>query len=282
MERLNVNARTERQPNHPWRRRLFGVIFESDTPAGRGFDLALIVVILLSVLTIMLDSVPSIHARHGGWLYALEWLFTILFTVEYLLRLLCVGRPLRYAVSFFGVVDLLAILPTYVSLLVYGTRYLAVVRILRVLRIFRILKLGHYMKEAGVLQAALYAGRRRILVFLSFVLTLVVIIGALMYLIEGTADSGFTSIPQSVYWAIVTMTTVGYGDISPQTPLGQLLASMVMILGYSIIAVPVGIVSAQWSRTARRPPTRPRTCPNCTAEGHDPDARHCKFCGAKL
>jgi voltage-gated potassium channel len=277
-----VKARIGSRPDHPWRRRLFEVIFEADTPTGRAFDLALIVVILLSVLTIMLDSVASLHAQYGGWLYALEWLFTILFTVEYLLRLLCVGRPLRYAVSFFGIVDLLAILPTYVSLLFYGTRYLAVVRILRVLRIFRILKLGYYMREAGALRIALYAGRRRILVFLSFVLTLVVIIGALMYLIEGATDSGFTSIPQSVYWAIVTLTTVGYGDISPQTPLGQFLASMVMILGYSIIAVPVGIVSAEWSQTARRPPTSTRACPNCSAEGHDLDARHCKFCGTKL
>jgi len=293
MERQHVNARTEQRPQHPWRARLFKIIFEADTPAGKGFDLVLIVVILLSVVTIMLDSVGALRLRYGGWLYALEWLFTILFTIEYVLRLLCVGRPVRYAVSFFGVVDLLAILPTYVSLLVYGTRYLAVVRILRVLRIFRILKLGQHVQEAGEIRAALYASRRRILVFVSFVLTLVVIIGALMYWIEEVADSGFTSIPRSMYWAIVTLTTVGYGDISPQTPLGQFLASLVMILGYSIIAVPVGIVTAEWSRTgalappprrtgARRPPPSTRTCPDCTAEGHDPDARYGKFCGAKL
>lgn len=277
-----MNTQIESKPDHPWRRRLFEIIFEADTPAGRWFDLVLIVLILLSVLTIMLDSVASLRTRYGQWLYTLEWLFTILFTIEYILRLLCVGRPLRYAVSFFGIVDLLAILPTYISLLFFGTRYLAVIRILRVLRIFRILKLGHHTKEAGALRAALYASRRRILVFLSFVLTLVIIIGALMYLIEGATNSGFTSIPQSVYWAIVTLTTVGYGDISPQTPLGQFLASMVMILGYSIIAVPAGIVSAQWSQTARRPPISTQACPNCSAEGHDTDARHCKFCGAKL
>jgi voltage-gated potassium channel len=277
-----VNARIEHKSNRPWRDRLFEIIFEADTPAGKWFDIVLIVVILLSVLTVMLDSVASIRARHGRSLYALEWFFTILFTAEYILRLLCVGKPLRYAVSFFGIVDLMAILPTYLSLVVFGSRYLAVVRILRVLRIFRILKLGHHTKEAGVLKAALYASRRKILVFFSVVLTLVVIIGSLMYVIEGPTNGGFTSIPQGVYWAIVTLTTVGYGDISPQTPLGQFLASIVMILGYSIIAVPTGIVTVQWSQASMRRQTNTQACPNCSAEGHDADARHCKFCGAKL
>jgi len=271
----------ERKPQQLWRKTLFEIIFEADTPAGKGFDLALIVVILLSVLTVMLDSVGSIRARHGQLLYALEWGFTLVFTVEYILRLLCVGRPVRYAVSFFGIVDLLAILPTYLSLLIFGSRYLAVVRVLRVLRIFRVLKLGHHTKEATVLKKALYASRRKILVFLFVVLTTVVIIGSLMHLIE-RGTNGFTSIPASVYWAIVTLTTVGYGDISPQTGLGQFLAAMVMILGYSIIAVPTGIVTVEWSQASRRQQTNTQACPSCSAEGHDNDAIYCKFCGAKL
>lgn len=277
-----MNERIEHKSNRPRRDRLYEIIFEADTPVGKWFDLVLIVVILLSVLTVMLDSVASIQARYGRWLYALEWLFTILFTVEYILRLLCVRNIRRYATSFFGIVDLLAILPTYLNLVVFGTRYLLVVRLFRVLRIFRILKLGQYTKEAGVLRAALYASQRKIVVFLCFVLTLVVIIGSLMYLIEGPANSGFTSIPQSVYWAIVTLTTVGYGDISPQTPLGQFLASIVMILGYSIIAVPTGIVTVEWSQATMRKQTPARACPTCGAPGHDADARYCKFCGADL
>jgi len=264
----------------PWRDILFEVIFEADTPAGKWFDIVLIATILLSVLTVMLDSVSSIRTRHGAWLYGIEWFFTILFTVEYILRLICVGRPARYAVSFFGIVDLLAIVPTYLSLVIYGSRYLAVIRVLRVLRVFRVLKLGHHTKEASVLKKALYASRRKILVFLFVVLTLVVIIGSLMYVIEG-AENGFTSIPASVYWAIVTLTTVGYGDVSPQTGLGQFLAAIVMILGYSIIAVPTGIVTVEWSQ-ASSPKLNTQACPNCSAEGHDGDAKYCKSCGAKL
>jgi voltage-gated potassium channel len=271
----------ERKPQQPWRKTLFEIIFEADTPAGKWFDLVLIVVILLSVLTVMLDSVSSIRNQHGRLLYAIEWGFTILFTIEYILRLLCVGRPIRYAVSFFGIVDLLAILPTHLSLLVPGSRYLAVVRILRVLRVFRVLKLGHHTKEAGILKKALVASHRKILVFLFVVLTLVVIIGALMYMIEDP-EAGFTSIPRSVYWAIVTLTTVGYGDISPQTGLGQCLAAIVMILGYSIIAVPTGIVTVEWSQADRVARTNTQACPSCSAEGHDNDAVHCKFCGARL
>ncbi len=263
-----------------WRDILFEVIFEADTPAGRAYDIALIGAILLSVATVMLDSVSSIHQQHGGQLQLVEWLFTILFTVEYILRLLCVGRPLRYAVSFFGIIDLLAIVPTYLSLVIYGSRYLAVVRVLRVLRVFRVLKLGHHIKEAALLKNALVASRRKILVFLFAVLTLVVVIGALMYVIED-AQNGFTSIPASVYWAIVTLTTVGYGDISPQTALGQFLAAIVMILGYSIIAVPTGIVTVELSRAADVK-TSTQACPKCSAEGHDADAVYCKFCGAKL
>lgn len=272
----------ERKPQRPWRKTLFEIIFEADTPVGKWFDLVLIVLILLSVLTVMLDSVSSIRAQHGNLLYAIEWAFTIVFTIEYVLRLLCVGRPLRYAVSFFGIVDLLAILPTYLSLLVFGSRYLAVVRVLRVLRVFRVLKLGHHTTEASVLKKALYTSHRKILVFLFVVLTLVVIIGSLMHLIE-RGTNGFTSIPASVYWAIVTLTTVGYGDISPQTGLGQFLAAIVMILGYSIIAVPTGIVTVELSQASQQQrKTNTQACPSCSAEGHDNDAVHCKFCGAKL
>jgi voltage-gated potassium channel len=263
-----------------WRKKLFEIIFEADTPAGKWFDIVLIISILLSVVIVMLDSVSSVRAKHGQLLYAVEWFFTVLFTVEYILRLLCVGRPIRYAVSFFGIIDLMAILPTYMSLLFFGSRYLSVVRVLRVLRIFRILKLGHHTKEAIVLKEALYASRRKILVFIFVVLTLVVIIGALMYVIEGQ-DNGFTSIPRSIYWAVVTLTTVGYGDISPTTGAGQFLAAIVMILGYSIIAVPTGIVTLNLSQSYKEK-SNTQVCPSCGAEGHDTDAAYCKFCGTKL
>lgn len=275
-----MNAAIKNKSDRGWREVLFEVIFEADTPAGKWFDIALIICILLSVIVVMLDSVSSIRATYGRFLYAAEWFFTILFTIEYILRLLCVGRPIRYAVSFFGIVDLLAILPTYMSLFVFGSRYLAVVRVLRVLRIFRVLKLGHHTKEATLLKKALLASRRKIVVFLFVVLTLVVIIGSLIYVIEGE-ENGFTSIPRSVYWAVVTLTTVGYGDISPSTGAGQFLAAIVMILGYSIIAVPTGIVTAQISQAYMQKPTS-QACPQCSAEGHDKDAKYCKFCGAEL
>lgn len=263
-----------------WRKILFEIIFEAETPAGKWFDIVLIICISLSVLTVMLDSVSSIRAKCGQFLYAAEWFFTILFTVEYILRLLCVGRPTRYAVSFFGIVDLLAILPTYTGIIFPGSRSLSVIRILRVLRVFRVLKLGHHTKEATLLKKALYASHRKIVVFLFVVLTLVVILGSVMYVIEGK-ENGFTSIPRSVYWAVVTLTTVGYGDISPSTGPGQFMAAIVMILGYSIIAVPTGIVTAELSQ-AYTAKTTSQACPSCSAEGHDRDAEYCKFCGTKL
>ncbi len=263
-----------------WRTRLHEIIFEADTNAGRLFDLALIFSIVVSVATVMLDSVRSIREAYGPLLHAAEWFFTLLFTLEYGLRLVCVGQPLRYAASFFGVVDLLAVAPTYVSLLLPGGQYLLVIRILRLLRIFRVLKLVKYLTEAGVLWHALGASRRKITVFLFTVLTLVVIFGALMYLIEGE-DNGFTSIPRSVYWAVVTLTTVGYGDISPQTNLGQLLAALIMVMGYGIIAVPTGIVTVALSRT-QDATVSTQACPQCGAEGHDPDARYCKYCASRL
>ena len=228
----------------------------------------------------MLDSVSSIRQKHHELLYAIEWSFTILFTIEYILRLLCVGKAIRYAMSFFGIIDLLSIVPTYMSIFFIGSHYLTVIRILRVLRIFRVLKLGHHIKEATALKKALYASRRKILVFLFSVLTLVVIIGSMMYVIENE-QNGFTSIPRSIYWAIVTLTTVGYGDISPTTELGQLLAAIVMIMGYSIIAIPTGIVSVELAH-ADKENLNTQACPNCSAEGHDINALYCKFCGTKL
>lgn len=263
-----------------WRTFLHEVIFEADTPAGKGFDVLLIVSILASVAAVMLDSMGAVRLQYGRLLYGIEWFFTLLFTAEYLLRLLCVGRPLKYAVSFYGVVDLLAIIPTYLSLILPGTQYLVVIRILRILRIFRILKLVPYLGEARLLLHALRASGRKIAVFLYTVLTLVVIFGSLMYVIESTTE-GFTSIPRSIYWTIVTLTTVGYGDISPQTALGQALASVIMILGYGIIAVPTGIVTVEMSQAFRRKVST-QACPECSAEGHDDDARHCKYCGAEL
>ena len=268
-------------PSTGRRARLHEIIFEADTRAGRLFDLALIWLILLSVATVILESVQGVRAQYGKLLYALEWLFTLLFTVEYVLRLLSVRRPLRYATSFFGVVDLLAIIPTYLSIFVPGSQYLLVIRILRLLRIFRLLKLSEYVAEADTLRLALRASRRKISVFISAVVLLVVIIGALMYVVEGE-EHGFTSIPISIYWAIVTLTTVGYGDLSPRTPFGQILASIVMVIGYGIIAVPTGIVTVELAQAARQRKIIRQSCPSCGAEGHDPDAVFCKYCGASL
>lgn len=272
----------ERQvrPINKRRRVLHEIIFEADTRAGRIFDELLIICILASVGVVMLDSIGAVQVKYGTLLMGIEWFFTIIFTVEYLLRLSCVGKPIKYATSFYGVVDLLAIIPTYLSLFLPGSQYLLVIRILRILRIFRILKLVTYLGEAQLLMQALRASRRKIAVFIYTVLTLVVIFGSLMYVIEGEAN-GFTSIPRSVYWAIVTLTTVGYGDISPNTPLGQALASVVMVFGFAIIAVPTGIVTAEMSQAFRRKITT-QSCPECSAEGHDPDARNCKYCGAGL
>ena len=264
-----------------WQLQLHEVIFEADTPAGKTFDVALMVCIVLSVLAVMLESVTEIEERWGFELRVLEWVFTALFSLEYVLRLLSVRVPRAYARSFFGIVDLLAVLPTYLSIFLAGSHTLIVVRTLRLVRVFRVFKLTRYLSEAHALWAALRATRARITVFLVVVTILVVIIGAAMYLIEGNADSGFTSIPRSVYWAIVTMTTVGYGDIAPQTFLGQTLAAGVMILGYSIIIVPIGVFSVEIV-AARGREIGAQTCTDCGGEGHDTDAAYCKHCGAKL
>lgn len=263
-----------------WRARLHEVIFEADTPAGRAFDVALLWCIVLSVLAVLLESVPAIRVRWEWPLRGIEWFFTILFTMEYILRLGSVGRPLRYGVSFYGLVDLVAIVPTYLSVLLPGAQTLLVIRALRLLRVFRVLKLARFISEARMLSLALRASRHKITIFLGTVLTLVLIIGTLMYLIEGERH-GFDSIPRSMYWAIVTLTTVGYGDIAPQTVLGQMLAGAVMILGYSIIAVPTGIVTVELSKATQRTVST-QACPQCSAEGHDADAKFCKYCGAAL
>jgi voltage-gated potassium channel len=264
----------------PFRHQLHEIIFEADTAPGKWFDVLLIFSIIVSVVLAMLDSVGSIQAVYGQWLYVGEWIFTILFTVEYLLRLFCVQRPLLYARSFFGIVDLLAILPTYLSVILPGGQYFIIIRVLRLLRIFRVFKLVQFLSEARLLLDALRASFRKIAVFLCTVMTLVIIFGALMYVVEGAAN-GFTSIPRSVYWAIVTMTTVGYGDISPQTDIGQALAAIIMIIGYGIIAVPTGIVTVELSQAVHRGVST-QACPGCGVDGHDRDARYCKYCGEKL
>jgi voltage-gated potassium channel len=262
------------------RHRLHEIIFEADTPAGRAFDISLIVAIIASVIVIMLDSVAGISAHRTQLFVTLEWIFTIFFTIEYILRLYCVRNQWRYARSFFGVIDLFSILPTYLSLILPGTQYFIVIRILRVLRVFRVLKLARHVGAAQQLARAMVAARSKITVFLLFVLTLVVILGSLMYLIEG-AEAGFTSIPKAVYWSIVTLTTVGYGDISPQTSIGQALAALVMILGYTIIAVPTGIVSAELVQAARASVSS-QSCEYCLHEDHTDNAKFCNSCGKPL
>jgi len=267
-------------PRAAWRERLFGVIFGVETPAGRAFDIVLLWSILISVGAVILESVAEIRARWGTELHVLEWIFTLLFTVEYGIRLLTVRAPQRYATSFFGVVDLLAILPTYLSLLIPGAHSLLVIRALRLLRVFRVLKLVRYSGESRQLVSALRASRAKITVFLGVVMSLALVLGTLVYWIEGP-ERGFTSIPRAMYWAIVTMTTVGYGDLAPQTVAGQAIAAAVMILGYAIIAVPTGIVSAELS-FQRHEVLNPLICPECGSGSHRHDATHCYACGGRL
>ncbi len=264
----------------PWQRLLHEVIFEADTPAGKAFDVGILICILLSLAVVMLETIQSVRSEHAALLVRTEWGLTLFFTVEYILRLACLGKPHAYARSFFGMVDLLAIAPTYMAVFFPGAHYFLVIRVLRLLRVFRIFKLGHYLSEADVLSAALRASRRKIEVFLVTVFTLVVLFGSLMYVIEGE-QHGFTSIPISVYWAVVTLTTVGYGDISPQTPMGQTIAALIMIVGYAIIAVPTGIVTAEIAY-ASHSKVSTQSCPQCGIGGHDFDARYCRRCGAQL
>lgn len=262
-----------------WRNRLHEIIFEADTVGGKTFDVLLLWTIIISVVVVIMESVQSLRDSYGAWLLGMEWGLTIVFTIEYFLRLISVRRPLRYATSFFGVIDVLAILPTYLSFFLPGIQYLLAIRVLRLLRIFRILKLTEYVSEAEVITSALKASAKKISVFLLAVLALVTIIGSVMYVIEGEKN-GFTDIPTSIYWAIVTMTTVGYGDLSPKTAIGKAFASLVMILGYAIIAVPTGIVTVALSRSSK--PISTQICPECQAQDHDADAIFCKYCASKL
>ena len=259
--------------------RLYEIIFEADTRTGKLFDVLLLFVIIVSVILVLLESVSSIRSEYRNLLITLEWIITVIFTLEYILRILVVKKPFRYIFSFYGIIDLLSVIPTYLSLIIAGSQSLIVIRMLRLLRVFRVLKLTRYSRAGRFIILALWDSRAKISVFLSFVLIMVVITGTLIYLIEGEAN-GFTSIPVSIYWAIVTLTTVGYGDISPQTPAGQLLASLLMIMGYAIIAVPTGIITAR----IIQPETHLNTqvCPNCMHDKHEDDAVFCKKCGARI
>jgi voltage-gated potassium channel len=269
------------KPAGGWRAKLYAIIFESDTPKGRAFDLALIGAILLSVLVVVLSSVQPIAARYGDWLHGAEWFFTILFTVEYLARCLCVQRPVMYARSFFGVIDLLSILPNYLSLFFPAAHVIQGVRILRLLRIFRILKLTLYIQEYSMLGDALLASRRKIFIFLSVVFLIVFLLGTVMYVVEGP-ENGYTSIPTAVYWAISTMTTVGFGDLVPKTDIGRTIASFMMLLGWGILAVPTGIISSEITHQRGQRLLSPRACPSCLSTGHEPAAKFCKDCGTEL
>lgn len=266
------------KPFPGWRLKIHEVIFEADTPSGKYFDVGLLLFIVLSVIVVLLDSVPSINLRFGKFFNEAEWFFTIVFSGEYILRIISTRRPSKYIFSFYGIIDLLAILPTYLSLILVGSQYLIVIRMLRLLRVFRVLKLARYVGASAVLVIALKNSRHKIVVFLEVIITLVVIMGSLMYLIEGQ-ENGFDSIPQSIYWAIVTLTTVGYGDIAPQTVLGQTLASFIMITGYAIIAVPTGIISVEMAKAGT---ANTRVCIHCNCDQHDDNAKFCKGCGEKL
>lgn len=263
-----------------WKVDLEEIIFEADTPMGRFFDVALIIAILLSVMVIMMESVEDFRLAHGEFLRIAEWIFTILFTIEYFLRLICVSRPLKYATSFFGLVDLLSVIPTYLSLILPASQYLSIIRVLRILRVFRILKLVKFVSEAQTLTRAIRGSSRKIFVFMYTVLILATIMGCLMYVVEGEVN-GFTSIPRSIYWAIVTLTTVGYGDIAPQTNLGQTIAAVLMIMGYGIIAVPTGIVTTEFVKQEKTI-SGLKHCPECGSKNHDVDALYCKYCSTKL
>lgn len=267
--------------NKSWRERLQEIIYESNTPAGKIFDISLLFLILASILVVILDSIQQWRSQYGRILDTLEWAFTILFTIEFALRLISIKKPWRYVFSFLGLVDILAIIPSYLSIFFAGAESLLVLRALRLLRIFRIFKLSHFVSEMRFLGIALSGSVRKISIFMLIVLMLVVILGSIMYLAE-SGQNGFTSIPESIYWAIVTITTVGYGDITPATTLGKFVASLIMLIGYAIIAVPTGIVTTEMALAARNRDQKHEACPRCGKEGHDADAIYCKKCGEKL
>lgn len=266
-----------------WREKVHEIIYEADTPAGKLFDVLLLIVILISILLVMLESVENIESKYAVFLNTSEWVITILFTLEYILRIISVKKPKTYIFSFYGIIDLLSTIPKYLSLFVLGTHSLVALRALRLLRVFRILKLTRFIGESANFGKALKRSRAKIAVFLSFVIVLCIILGTVMYLVESEQDSGFTSIPRSVYWAIVTLTTVGYGDIAPITALGQFIASLIMILGYGIIAVPTGIVTSEMTKSERKLiPNNTQVCANCNESYHQDDAEYCHKCGHKL
>ncbi len=264
------------------RQELYTIIFEANTKIGKAFDVILLIVIVSSIFIVMLESVDSINAKYFQLFYSLEWIFTILFTIEYIARIWVSPNPRKYITSFFGIIDLLSILPAYISIVFTGYHSLIILRSFRLLRVFRIFKLVRFVGEASQLRRALISSKAKITVFLTAVGIIVVIMGTIMYIVEG-AENGFTSIPRSIYWAIVTLTTVGYGDIAPSTVIGQALASVIMVMGYAIIAVPTGIVTTEMARTGLMKKSTPaKICPNCEAQIHDEEANYCKFCGTKL
>ena len=273
MENNNTNS---------FRQKIHEIIFEADTFYGKLFDIILLITIVSSVVAVMLESIDSIHQQYGDILRIFEWIVTILFTIEYFLRIYAVNKPLKYIFSFMGIIDLLAIIPTYLIFIFPAAHFLTVVRSIRLIRVFRVFKLSHYLRGAHTMQIALRSSRPKIVVFLLSVMILVIVLGTLMYIIEGSSDTkGFDNIPNSIYWAIVTLTTVGYGDVFPATAFGKVVASFIMILGYGIIAVPTGIVTAEFSRK-KREKVSTQACPDCTTEGHEVDAKFCNKCGAEL
>ena len=273
MENNNTNS---------FRHKIHEIIFEADTFYGKLFDIVLLITIVSSVVAVMLESIDSIHQQYGDILRIFEWIVTILFTIEYFLRIYAVNKPLKYIFSFMGIIDLLAIIPTYLIFIFPAAHFFTVVRSIRLIRVFRVFKLSHYLRGAHTMQIALRSSRPKIVVFLLSVMILVIVLGTLMYIIEGSSDTkGFDNIPNSIYWAIVTLTTVGYGDVFPATAFGKVVASFIMILGYGIIAVPTGIVTAEFSRK-KREKVSTQSCPDCTTEGHEVDAKFCKKCGAEL
>lgn len=278
-----LNKQPTREPvkKGDWRSQLHEVIYESDTTAGKAFDVGLLITIVASIIVVMLDSIEAYKIKYGQVFFILEWSFTILFTIEYLLRLISIKKPLRYVLSPLGIIDLVALIPSYLSFIFVGSQSLLVFRALRLLRVFRIFKLVHFLTEMSFLSTAIRGSLRKISIFMFTVLTLAIILGSIMYLVE-KRENGFASIPESIYWAIVTITTVGYGDISPITPMGRFVASLVMLLGYAIIAVPTGIVTTEMMLASRHRGENAQSCPNCGREGHDQDAEFCKYCGAKL
>lgn len=269
------------QPETGWRQRWYTIIFEADTRDGRIFDVALLIAIVASVMVVMLDSMPSVHSRLGTLFTVLEWTFTLIFTAEYVMRILVVRRPLRYVFSFYGIIDFISITPTWLAFFLPELHFLIDVRLLRLLRVFRILKLTVYFEEAEILYRALVNSRRKIFVFLGTVLIITVILGTVMYVVEGP-EHGFNSIPLSMYWAVVTLTTTGFGDMVPKTALGQFITSLTILLGYGIIAFPTGIVGAELAASILKRPLTTRTCTHCLTEGHEADASYCKHCGSHL